>query len=106
MSRGIVSLRSGLTECLLQTNVPIFSLYTKFRNRYIFNDMQVEYVFSGFGLNKLPHIDSKKIHEFNMSEVNNNQVIKAVIDNLKNEKNIKQFENEIKDIEKELNDSK
>ena len=82
MSRGIVSLRSGLTECLLQTNVPIFSLYTKFRNRYVFNDMQVEYVLSGFGLNKLPNVDTQKVFEFNMSEVDNREVIKNVINSL------------------------
>lgn len=81
-SKGIVSLRSGLTECLLQTNVPIFSLYTKFRNRYVFNDMQVEYVLSGFGLNKLPNVNTQKVFEFNMSEVDNSEVIKNVINSL------------------------
>ena len=79
MSKGVVSLRSGLTESLLQTNVPLFSLYTKFRDRYVFNDMDIEYVLSGFGLNKLPNVDTQKVFEFNMSEENNEKVINQII---------------------------
>jgi hypothetical protein len=37
----IVSLRSGFTEFLLQTDVPIDVLYTKFRHRTFFDDMDV-----------------------------------------------------------------
>lgn len=36
-AKRIVSLRSGFTEFLLQTNVPLDVLYTKFRHRHIFN---------------------------------------------------------------------
>ena len=83
MSKGVVSLRSGLTESLLQTNVPLFSLYTSFRNRYVFNDMAVEYVLSGFGLSRLPNVNTKLLFEFNMSEVENNNVIENIIKHLK-----------------------
>lgn len=86
ISKGVVSLRSGLTESLLQTEVPLFSLYTKFRNRYIFNDMEVDYVLSDFGLSKLPNINSDLLHEYNMSEISNNKVISQIVDTIKNKK--------------------
>jgi len=79
LSKGVVSLRSGLTESLLQTNVPLFSLYTKFRNRYVFNDMAVEFVLSGFGLNKLPNINPDNLYEFNMSELSNKNVLMQIV---------------------------
>lgn len=82
-AKRIVSLRSGFTEFLLQTDVPIDVLYTKFRHRHIFNDMAVEYVLSGFGLSELPNVNKNLLFEFNMSEVENNNVIDKIINNVK-----------------------
>ena len=64
----IVSLRSGFTEFLLQTGVPVYVLYTKFRDRHMFNDIDISHFLSGFELTQLPFVDKSKIHEFNMFE--------------------------------------
>jgi hypothetical protein len=61
MSKKIISLRSGLTECLLQTRVPMVVLYTPFKDRYQFNGMEIDYVMSGFGLKLLPNIGCKYV---------------------------------------------
>jgi len=68
-AKKIVSLRSGFTEFLLQTGVPIDVLYTKFRHRHFFDDMDIYHVMSGFGLSQIPFIDKSKIREFNMFEM-------------------------------------
>ena len=81
-SKKIISLRSGFTEFLLQTDVPIDVLYTKFRHRHIFNDMSSYHVLHGFGLVQLPFVDVSKIQEFNMFEIAPmdclNQIIKTL----------------------------
>lgn len=80
LSKGIVSLRSGLTEFLLQTNVPLSCLYTKFRKRPIFNEMAVERVLSGFCLTKIPGVSPEMVQEFNMVDESNENVIKQILD--------------------------
>ena len=44
-------------------------LYTKFRQRHSFDDLDITHVMSGFGLLTLPGINKDKIREFNMFEV-------------------------------------
>lgn len=78
-SKKIVSLRSGFTEFLLQTGVPIDVLYTKFRHRHFFNDMDIYHVMSGFGINQIPFVDKSKIQEFNMFETAPAECIKEVM---------------------------
>lgn len=68
-AKRIVSLRSGFTEFLLQTNVPMDVLYTKFKHRHIFDDMDIYHVMSGFGLVQLPFVNIENIREFNMFEL-------------------------------------
>jgi len=85
MSKGVVSLRSGFTECLLQAKVPLFCLYTNFRNWYIFGDTKVELALSGFGLKKLPNVNTQKVFEFNILEVDNKDVIQNILDNFRND---------------------
>ena len=79
-SKKIVSLRSGFTEFLLQTGVPIDVLYTKFRHRHFFDDMDIYHVMSGFGLTQLPFVDKEKIREFNMFEISQSTCLKEIID--------------------------
>lgn len=52
-AKKIIMLRSGLTELLLQINVPMEVLYTKFRDRILFNSMDVERVKRGFSVKKI-----------------------------------------------------
>ncbi len=68
-AKRIISLRSGFTEFLIQTNTPMDVLYTKFRQRHSFDDLDITHVMSGFGLLTLPGINKDKIREFNMFEV-------------------------------------
>lgn len=68
-SKKIVSLRSGFTEFLLQTGVPIDVLYTKFKHRHFFDDIDIYHVMSGFGISQIPFVDKSKIREFNMFEI-------------------------------------
>lgn len=81
-AKRIVSLRSGFTEFLLQTDVPIDVLYTKFRHRHIFNDMSSYHVLHGFGLIQLPFVDVSKIQEFNMFEMAPAECLERIMENL------------------------
>lgn len=82
-AKKIVSLRSGFTEFLLQTDVPIDVLYTKFRHRHFFDDMDIYHVMSGFGLTQIPFVDKSKIREFNMFEMSQIQCLEKIIGDLK-----------------------
>ncbi len=81
-SKKIVSLRSGFTEFLLQTNVPIDVIYTKFRKRHFFDDLDTYHVIAGFGLMQLPFVDKSKIHEFNMYEISPKQCLNEIVNGL------------------------
>lgn len=81
-AKKIVSLRSGFTEFLLQTDVPLDVLYTKYRNRHIFNDLNSYHVLHGFGLVQLPFVDVNKINEFNMFEVSPKSCIENILETI------------------------
>lgn len=77
-SKRIISLRSGFTEVLLQTNVPIDILYTGYKDRPYFGTLSVEQVMTGFSVSKLPNADKFDITEYN-AEKNNLMNISASI---------------------------
>jgi len=78
-AKKIVSLRSGFTEFLLQTGVPIDVLYTKFRHRHFFDDMDIYHVMSGFGITQIPMIDKEKVREFNMYEIAQKECLERIL---------------------------
>lgn len=78
-AKKIISLRSGLTEFLLQTNVPIDILYTKFRVRPVFKDMDSERVMSAFGIEKIPYINEKNFREFNFEQCDSSELISELL---------------------------
>lgn len=80
-AKKIVSLRSGLTEFLVQTGVPLDVLYTKFRYRHYFDDMDIYHAMGGYGLLKLPFVDKSKVHIFNMFEVSQKDCLDKVLEN-------------------------
>ncbi|MCD7780600.1 MAG: hypothetical protein LUH05_08015 [Candidatus Gastranaerophilales bacterium] len=82
-AKKIISLRSGITEFLLQTGTPIDVLYTKFRRRHFFDDMDVYHVLSGFNLSKLPCSNKSKIQEFNTFEISQKEIIEKIIKGVK-----------------------
>lgn len=81
-AKRIISLRSGFTEFLIQTNTPMDVLYTKFRQRHSFDDLDITHVMSGFGLLTLPGINKDKIREFNMFEVAPSECINQILSQL------------------------
>lgn len=78
-AKKIVSLRSGFTEFLLQTGTPIDVLYTKFRHRHFFDDMDIYHVMSGFGITQIPFVDKAKIREFNMYEASQKDCVETIL---------------------------
>lgn len=78
-SKKIVSLRSGFTEFLIQTNRPIDVLYTKFRSRHFFDELDSTHILSGFSLMELPYINKTNIREFNMFEESPKECIEKII---------------------------
>lgn len=75
-SKKIVSLRSGFTEFLLQTEVPMDVLYTKVRNNVAFKDMDTIAI---WGLKSLPFVDKAKIREFNMCKLSPRECIETIL---------------------------
>ena len=69
-AKRIISLRSGFTEFLLQTNVPMDVIYTKFKDRHLFRDMGIDYVTAGFSISKLPFINNNLINEIVIKDKN------------------------------------
>lgn len=78
-SKRIVSLRSGFTEFLLQTDRPIDVLYTKFRNRHFFDELDATHILSGFSLMELPFINKANIREFNMFEISQKECLEKIL---------------------------
>lgn len=79
-AKKIVSLRSGLTEILVQAGKPTDVLYTKFRERHIFNEMDTAHVLSGFSLMPLPHVNENTVREFNMAEIQPQPCLDLILD--------------------------
>jgi hypothetical protein len=78
-SKKIVSLRSGFTEFLLQTDVPIDVLYTKFRHRHFFDDMDIYHVMLGFEISQIPFVDKSKVREFNTFEISQKCCMETIL---------------------------
>lgn len=82
LSKRIISLRSGFTEVLLQTNVPIDVLYTGYKDRPYFGELTVEQVMSGFAVNKLPNINDFDITEYNAEKDDLTHISASIIQKL------------------------
>jgi hypothetical protein len=80
-SKRILSLRSGLTEFLLQTGVPIDAFYTEFRHRHEFDDMDISQIMSGYGIYQIPFVDKSKIREINMVEEDAQKCLEEILNN-------------------------
>lgn len=80
-AKKIISLRSGFTEFLLQTETPIDVLYTKFKIRHYFRDMAVEEVMAGFGIKDIPNTSHLPIKEYNSYNFTSEELIQKLINN-------------------------
>lgn len=72
LSKKIISLRSGFTELLTQTNVPMDILFTKFGGRSSIDDMTIEQVYEGFNVLKLSRVNNSLIKEYCANSYNIN----------------------------------
>lgn len=63
-SKKIISLRSGLTEFLMQTNVPMVVFYTEFQNRAPSQSMNINQIINNYGLSQIPHNKTNTIEEY------------------------------------------
>ncbi|PAF51096.1 hypothetical protein BKH43_02505 [Helicobacter sp. 13S00401-1] len=79
LSLGVVSLRSGLVENLLQANVPLFALYTRFKHKPPFGILDSKKILAGFSLRVLPNINQTLLYEFDMEEVVENKLIELIV---------------------------
>jgi len=64
-AKAVISLRSGLSEFILPTNVPNISIYTKFRNRKPDAEFSVDKGIAGFSMTKIPFVNKDNIVEIN-----------------------------------------
>ena len=55
-------------------------IYTKFRHRHFFDDLDIYRVMSGFGISQIPFIDKEKIREFNTFEISPKECIEKILD--------------------------
>ncbi len=79
MSKQIVCLRSGLSELLLQAGVPLHIIYTKFKNRKVFEEIPTEKAMSGFGLRVLPGVDLENLKEYDSSKVSSDEILENIL---------------------------
>ncbi|PAF43649.1 hypothetical protein [Helicobacter sp. 11S02629-2] len=79
LSLGVVGLRSGLLENLLQADVPIFALYTSFKNRSLFNALDSKHVFAGFNLSYLPSVNKSLLFEMDIENKDVSEVVKIIV---------------------------
>ncbi|MBR2069397.1 MAG: hypothetical protein IJ877_06510 [Candidatus Gastranaerophilales bacterium] len=63
-AKKIIALRSGICELLSETKVPMDILYTDFRKKPFFKDMNCAQVISAFGFKNLEGIDMGLINEY------------------------------------------
>ena len=82
-AKAIISLRSGLSEFLLPTNVLNIAIYTKFGGR-IQNAVISEKTMKSFSMLKLPFVNKEKIIELNFENYNNEkELIEEILKNIK-----------------------
>lgn len=81
-AKAVISLRSGLSEFLLQAQIPNISIYTKFQRKKekIF---PAEKAIAGFTMTKIPFTDKENIIELNADKFKNeNELITEIINSL------------------------
>lgn len=84
-AKAIISLRSGLSEFLLPTNVPNISIYTKFDGRGPDKAFPVNKGIEGFSMFKMPFVNKQKIVEINAENYKTMDELKDItIESFKN----------------------
>ena len=64
-AKAIISLKSGISEFLLPTNVPNIAIYTNFKNKILNKAYPVEKIISGYSMLNLPFVEKDLICEIN-----------------------------------------
>lgn len=74
LSKCIIGLRSGFIEPLTSIkNLPIFCLYTDFKDRGLLKSISSDVVMKSFSLKKLPNVLIKNIFEYNILHISDAQ---------------------------------
>lgn len=81
-SKKIVSLRSGFTEFLIQTDVKLDVLYTQTKHNLEQGYLNANQTISNFSLLALPYINTDKIREFNMFKISSQTAIDMILEDL------------------------
>lgn len=76
MSKGIISLRSGLNDVLSTINVPQHILYTRFKCNIVSSASENILAFS---LKYLPNVNQKNISEYDTDELTSDEIINKVL---------------------------
>lgn len=76
---AIISLRSGLSEILSETNNLHIVIYTNFKNRYRFNTISESKISKSYSINEI-FPDKKSIYEIEYSKKHQEEIIKWVAD--------------------------
>lgn len=94
-AKAVLSLRSGLTEFLLPTEIPNITVYTKFKEREKFA-FSVAKTISAYSMHKFPFINHDIICELNIDDFDNEEnLLKTIFENfdrMVNKRN-KEYEN-------------
>lgn len=94
-AKKIISLRSGLSEILVQAGVQMDIIYTPFRNRHLFDYLNTYEVLSAFNIAGLPFKKKPYIAELNKENMTYNdiseEILKDLISKKHNEVIIKQL---------------
>lgn len=82
-SKAIIGMRSGFLECLSQSNVPLFALYTDFPKRLNFERLASDKVLSGFSISELPNVNRELLFEYDMNSfIDKNSLIELIFLNI------------------------
>ncbi len=73
-AKAVISLRSGLSEFLLQTNIPNIAIYTRFRNRALYA-FSIDKEIGGFTMKKLPFTKPELVKEINSADFESEEML-------------------------------
>lgn len=83
-AKAVISLRSGLSEFLLSTEIPNITIYTKFRDRGS-SGFSVDKGIAGFSMAKIPFVKKENIIELNYENfINYNELVNKILKELEN----------------------
>lgn len=81
-SKGMVMLRSGLSDMLSQTHVKKHIIYTEFLDSQKHVKIASDKVLAGFGFSKIPNIDKQQIKEYDFSRYTTDDLLQEILSDI------------------------